>query len=182
MINIFVRLDLLSTEEGPESEDNTYLGYSLALGHFDGEEGDGDVQRGDNDDDDDDVEHEDCDGDDDDDVQHADNGEDAKDRIGRDIQIVPPGDSYPDIAIGMPRGANLTGKVAIIIVTRTSSQLLSSLSFIIVVFVTTTVMIITCIFYVGELPHRLHHHHYHQHNHHYRRYDHLKNHCHLNCR
>ena len=89
MINIFFRLDLLSTEEGPESEDNTYLGYSLALGHFDGEEGDGDVQRGDNDDDDDDVEHEDCDGDDDDvqpddgdddDVQPADNGEDAKDK------------------------------------------------------------------------------------------------------
>ena len=37
----YSRLDLFSTEEGPESEDNTYLGYSLALGHFDGEGGSG---------------------------------------------------------------------------------------------------------------------------------------------
>ena len=55
-MNLLNRLDLFSTEEGPESEDNTLLGYSLALGSFDS-------------------------------------------------------DSFSDIAIGMPRGANLTGKV-----------------------------------------------------------------------
>jgi len=54
--NLWNRLDLISTEEGPESEDNTYLGYSLALGDF-------------------------------------------------------TGDKLPDLAVGMPRGANLTGKV-----------------------------------------------------------------------
>ena len=36
MLSYLYRLDLFSTEEGPESEDNTYLGYSLTLGHFDG--------------------------------------------------------------------------------------------------------------------------------------------------
>ena len=56
-MNLLNRLDLFTTEEGPESEDNTYLGYSLALGHF-------------------------------------------------------TGDTYPDIAVGMPRGSNLTGKVS----------------------------------------------------------------------
>ena len=36
-------MDLFSTEEGPESEDNTYLGYSLTLGHFDGDDDDNGV-------------------------------------------------------------------------------------------------------------------------------------------
>ena len=65
--NLWNRLDLVATEEGPESEDNTYLGYSLALGHFDG-------------------------------------------------------DGHPDLAVGMPRGANLTGKV-IFLTGRTMGQL-----------------------------------------------------------
>ena len=91
---------MFSTEEGPESEDNTYLGYSLTLGHFDG----GIVimimnmmSCHDNDDDDDDDKNR---------KRHSD---------------LAPGDSYPDIAIGMPRGANLTGKVTNIIVTKSSS-------------------------------------------------------------
>ena len=36
-MNLLNRLDLFTTEEGPESEDNTYLGYSLTLGHFNGD-------------------------------------------------------------------------------------------------------------------------------------------------
>lgn len=70
-MNLLNRLDLFSTEEGPESEDNTYLGYSLALGHFNG-------------------------------------------------------DSYPDIAVGMPRGSNLTGKV--IFLTGTTMEQLHNLT------------------------------------------------------
>jgi len=65
--NLWNRLDLVATEEGPESEDNTYLGYALALGHFDA-------------------------------------------------------DGHPDLAVGMPRGANLTGKV-IFLTGRTMGQL-----------------------------------------------------------
>ena len=57
--------------QGPESEDNTYLGYSLALGHFNQ-------------------------------------------------------DSQPDIAVGMPRGSNLTGKV--IFLTGTSMEQLHNLT------------------------------------------------------
>ena len=70
-MNLLNRLDLFTTEEGPESEDNTYLGYSLALGHF-------------------------------------------------------TGDTYPDIAVGMPRGSNLTGKV--IFLTGTSMEQLHNLT------------------------------------------------------
>ena len=70
-MNLLNRLDLFSTEEGPESEDNTFLGYSLALGHFNG-------------------------------------------------------DSYPDIAVGMPRGSNLTGKV--IFLTGTTMEQLHNLT------------------------------------------------------
>ena len=54
--NLNNRLDLTSSREGPDYEDNQYLGYSVALGDFSG------------------------------------NGS-------------------PDVAVGMPRGANLTGKV-----------------------------------------------------------------------
>lgn len=57
--------------QGPESEDNTYLGYSLALGHFNQ-------------------------------------------------------DSQLDIAVGMPRGSNLTGKV--IFLTGTSMEQLHNLT------------------------------------------------------
>ena len=107
-LSCFCRLDLFSTEEGPESEDNTYLGYSLTLGHFDGgiviiimnmmscHDNDGDDDNDNDDDDDDDKNRK----------RHSD---------------LAPGDSYPDIAIGMPRGANLTGKVTNIIVTKSSS-------------------------------------------------------------
>lgn len=70
-MNLLNRLDLFTTEEGPESEDNTYLGYSLTLGHFNG-------------------------------------------------------DSYPDIAVGMPRGSNLTGKV--IFLTGTTMEQLHNLT------------------------------------------------------
>jgi len=55
--NLRNRLDLTASEAGPDSEDNSYLGYSLALGDFTG------------------------------------NGGGA------------------DLAVGMPRAANLTGKV-----------------------------------------------------------------------
>lgn len=54
--NLRNRLDLASSEAGPDSEDNSYLGYSLALGDFTGNGG-------------------------------------------------------SDLAVGMPRAANLTGKV-----------------------------------------------------------------------
>jgi len=70
-MNLLNRLDLFTTEEGPESEDNTYLGYSLTLGHFNG-------------------------------------------------------DNYPDIAVGMPRGSNLTGKV--IFLTGTTMEQLHNLT------------------------------------------------------
>ena len=70
-MNLLNRLDLFTTEEGPESEDNTYLGYSLTLGHF-------------------------------------------------------TGDNYLDVAVGMPRGANLTGKV--IFLTGTTMEQLHNLT------------------------------------------------------
>ena len=54
--NLRNRLDLASSEAGPDSEDNSYLGYSLAMGDFTGNGG-------------------------------------------------------SDLAVGMPRAANLTGKV-----------------------------------------------------------------------
>ena len=68
--NIRNRLDLISTGEGPDTEDDNYLGYSLALGDFTG----------------------------------------SRVRAGLS------GSTYrrtkgSDLAVGMPRGANLTGKV-----------------------------------------------------------------------
>ena len=57
------------------------------------------------------------DGDDDDDNDDDDDAEDDEDDKNRKRHSdLAPGDSYPDIAIGMPRGANLTGKVTVIIV------------------------------------------------------------------
>ena len=64
------RLDLISTGEGPDTEDDNYLGYSVALGDFTG----------------------------------------SRQRAGLS------GSKYKktkgsDLVVGMPRGANLTGKV-----------------------------------------------------------------------
>ena len=58
------------------------------------------------------------DGDDDNDNDDDDEDDDKNRKRHSDLA---PGDSYPDIAIGMPRGANLTGKVTNIIVTKSSS-------------------------------------------------------------
>ena len=68
--NIRNRLDLQSTGEGPDTEDDNYLGYSLALGDF----------------------------------------------TGSRLRAGLTGSRYrrakgSDLAVGMPRGANLTGKV-----------------------------------------------------------------------
>ena len=44
--NLRNRLDLASSEAGPDTEDNSYLGYSLALGDFTGNGGGLDVAVG----------------------------------------------------------------------------------------------------------------------------------------
>ncbi len=44
--NLRNRLDLASSEAGPDSEDNSYLGYSLALGDFTGNGGGSDLAVG----------------------------------------------------------------------------------------------------------------------------------------
>ena len=68
--NIRNRLDLMSTSAGPETEDDSYLGYSLALGDFTGSR-----------------------------LRAGLTGSRYKRTKGSDL------------AVGMPRGANLTGKV-----------------------------------------------------------------------